>query len=181
MVAPEGAAETYRGEPYEGIWGYDWTLFNQRLNLEGRMSTTNGHWRRAAAQPGPPDTEVQDFLDRFAHAMTAGDGKAIARMWAVPALVLGDDLTQPVNTSEEAEEFFGGAKDLYNKRGITDTRPEIFGLAWITDRIALVDVRWPHLDQTGKEIGEEASSYVLRREDAGELKLQAAIMRGEAA
>ena len=85
-----------------------------------------------------------------------------------------------MNSAEEVDKFFGGAKEQYNQRGISDTRAEVLGLAWITPRIALVDVRWPYLDQDGNEVGEEASSYVLRRDDSGQLKLHVAIMRGEA-
>ncbi|HET8580777.1 MAG TPA: hypothetical protein VFL31_07245 [Nitrospiraceae bacterium] len=69
------------------------------------------------------------------------------------------------------KESFSGAKEQYNARGITDTRPDVFGLEWVTERIAIVDVRWPYLDERGKEVGEEASTYTLRRDDAGDLKL----------
>jgi hypothetical protein len=44
--------------------------------------------------------------------------------------------------------------------------------------VFLVDVRWPYLDAGGNEKGEESSTYTLRTDDTGELKLHVAVMRG---
>jgi hypothetical protein len=124
------------------------------------------------------DTSIQDFLDRFARALTAGDGAAVARLWQVPALVIGDDMVKAIASADEVAAFFGGAKDEYNQRGIVDTRGEIVRLTWPTDRIAIVSVRWPYFDAHGKELGDETSTYTLRRDDAGALRLCAAVMHG---
>jgi ketosteroid isomerase-like protein len=134
----------------------------------------------AAAEMGREgDVAVQDFLDRFAGALTAGDAATVASLWETPALVLGDEMAQVVGSRQEVERFFAGAKDEYNKRGISGTRADIQGLDWATDRIAIVTVRWPYLDSSGRERGEESSTYILRRDDQGNLKLRAAVMRGE--
>jgi hypothetical protein len=85
---------------------------------------------------------------------------------------------QGLGTLSEVEQFFGGAKDQYNALGIVTTRADIQRLEWLTDRVVLVDVRWPYLDARGNERGEESSTYTLRRDDAGELKMQAVVMRG---
>lgn len=134
---------------------------------------------RPMPSPGTEDDEVQGFLDQFGRSLTAGDGDAIARMWAVPAYILGDTMAQVVSSREEIATFFSGAKEQYNKRGISDTRAEIFGLEWVTDRIVVVDVRWPYLDERGNEKGEESSTYTLRRDDFSDLRLHIALMRGE--
>jgi hypothetical protein len=122
--------------------------------------------------------EVQLFLDRFGRAVTSGDGRAAAELWETPALVLGDDQVMAVGSAKEVEQFFGGAKEQYNARGITDTRAEIVKLEWPTEKIAFVEVRWPYLDASGETKGEETSTYVLRREGNGRLKLRAAVMHG---
>jgi ketosteroid isomerase-like protein len=124
------------------------------------------------------ESEVQEILDRLAEAVTEGNGKAVAKMWAVPALVLGDTMARPVSTLLEVEQFFGGAKEQYNARGISDTRAEIVELHWPTPRIAIAEVRWPWLDEEGSERGDEVSTYVLRRNDSGKLKIQAVVMHG---
>jgi hypothetical protein len=43
-----------------------------------------------------------------------------------------------------------------------------------------VRVRWPYLNSHGDEVGEESMTYTLRRDDAGNLRLRAAILHGEA-
>ena len=85
-----------------------------------------------------------------------------------------------VGTRGEVEDFFAGAKQQYNARGIVDTRPDILRLEWLTDRIAVVEVRWPYIDVSGDEIGAESSTYIVRREDDGEYMFRATIMQGEA-
>jgi hypothetical protein len=52
-------------------------------------------------------------------------------------------------------------------------------LYWLTERIALFTVRWPHLDERGRQIGEEASTYLVKAGPGGTLKLRAAILHGE--
>jgi hypothetical protein len=123
--------------------------------------------------------DVQEFLDGFARALTSGDGAAIAKMWGYPALVIADHDVRAITNENEVAEFFGGAKEQYNARGIIDTHADIQTLDWITERIALVDVRWPHLDATDRELGSESSTYTLRVDDDGELKLCVALMHGE--
>lgn len=121
---------------------------------------------------------VQEFLDGFAHAITAGDTRAIAAMWEAPALVLSDPEVHAVGSLGELEGFFSGNKARYNSRGITDTRADIVRLHWVTQRMVIVEVRWPHLDSQGDEVGEETSTYTLRRDGSGKLKLRVAVMHG---
>jgi hypothetical protein len=134
--------------------------------------------RSSENRPGRGTSEVQQFLDRFAQALTAGDGHTIATLWEAPALVIGDGGVQAVNSTQEVEQFFSGAKEQYNKLGITDTRAEILRVDPMTDRILVVEVRWPYLDQEGNEAGEESSTYTLRRDDQGHLKIRAVVMHG---
>jgi ketosteroid isomerase-like protein len=138
--------------------------------------------KQSIEQPPVPRTnkhgEVQELLTRFARAFTTGDGKRVATMWAVPAVVISADETRLVTSRDEVEAFFGGAQQQYNERGVTDTRPEIQGEDWVGDGLVVVKVRWPHLDAAGREVGAEASDYTLRRDPAGQLQICAVLMRG---
>jgi ketosteroid isomerase-like protein len=127
------------------------------------------------------DSAVQELLDRFARAVTSGDGEAVARLWETPALVLDDRTARTVGSPTEIEGFFSGAKERYNARGILDTRPEIERLEWLNDRIVAVLVRWPYLDERGQEVGEERSTYILRAGSDGRLKIRVAVMQGASA
>jgi hypothetical protein len=98
-----------------------------------------------------------------------------ATLWACPALIVGDDIVQTIIDRGELERMFLNAREQYNAWGIMDTRAEVQGLEWLSDRVVLVHVRWPQLDVTGQEKGEEWSTYVLRRDDHGDLRLHVAI------
>ncbi|HJU72829.1 MAG TPA: hypothetical protein VJ717_03715 [Gemmatimonadaceae bacterium] len=143
-----------------------------------RETIHTGSQKRAPTSAAE-DREVQDFFDRMGRSLTAGDAGTVAGMWAVPAYVIGDAMAQAITSREDIEKFFAGAKGEYNKRGITDTRADIASLEWIGDRIVVADIRWPYLDAHGNEVGGESSTYTLRRDDAGQLKLHIALMRGE--
>ena len=130
--------------------------------------------------PAADNAAVRALLVGLAHALTSGDGKSAAATWATPALVIADDLALTVTSHDELQDVFRGAKAQYNARGIADTRPDILRLDWVTDRLAIVEVRWPYLAADGDEIGEETSTYVIRREPDGRLAIRASVMHGEA-
>lgn len=122
---------------------------------------------------------VQAFLDQLARAVTSGDTVRVGTMWCMPAFVIGDEMTKVVANREEIERFFGGAKSEYERQGITDTRAEIEGVQWLSDRIAIVSVRWPWMDASRNEVGSESSTFVLRKNEAGELNVCVSIAHGE--
>ena len=143
-----------------------------------QRTATQANSRKRRAAVTRKDPTVQDFLDRFSRSLTAGDGRAVASMWETPAFVLGDRHARSIGSAQEIEQFFSGAKEHYNAQGISDTRAEIVKLDWVTDRIAIVEVRWPYLDQHGREAGEETSTYILTRDNTSNLRLRIAVMHG---
>lgn len=124
------------------------------------------------------EQSVQSMLEKFAKAFTRSDGKAAAECWEVPALIVADQGTKAVATLAEVEDFYGGAAKQYNDMGITDTRPEIQSITWMTDQLATVHVRWPYLDAEGKRRPETESSTYVMRFDAGQPKINVAVMMG---
>ena len=121
---------------------------------------------------------VQQYLDRFAEAMTSGDTKTMAKLWGVPAFVIGPTEARVVQSETDVEQFFAGAKDMYNEHGIGGTRAEISDLDWVGDDLVIATVRWPYLDQSDRVLGEESSSYTLLRGEDGSFKLRVVTMRG---
>jgi hypothetical protein len=124
---------------------------------------------------------VQQYLDRFSEAMTSGDTKTMLKLWGVPAFVIGKTEARVVQSESEVEEFFGGAKEMYNERGIVGTRAEITHLDWIGQDLVIATVRWPYLDGNDRVLGEESSSYTLLRGEDGSFKLRVITLRGESA
>jgi hypothetical protein len=132
---------------------------------------------------GQSDTQkeqgLQSMLETFARAFTRGDGKTAATCWEVPALIVADQGTKAVTTLAEVEDFYGGAAKQYNDMGITDTRPEVQSVTWMTDRLASVHVRWPYLDAKGQARPDsEASTYVMRFGDDGQPRINVVVMMG---
>ena len=142
------------------------------------MATNQASSSRAYATPGLADAEVERLLEDLGHAVTAGDGKGAAELWAIPAMVLGDQDVRAVSSRDELARFFGNAKEEYTAQGVTGTRPEVRNLTWLTRELALVEVRWPYLTEDRHEKGEETSTYVLRRDESGVLKIQVALLHG---
>jgi hypothetical protein len=125
------------------------------------------------------DLEVKQFVEGLARTVTMGNGRSAVRLWELPALVVGDELVRLVTANAEVEQHFSTAKHDYAARAIMDTRPELVSLQWLTRRIVMVTVRWPYLDASGDEVGEESMTYTLRRDVEGNLRLRAAILHGE--
>ncbi|MES1158984.1 MAG: hypothetical protein ABUL42_03730, partial [Terricaulis silvestris] len=122
------------------------------------------------------DLGVQEFLDTMGIALTAGDGAAAAALWEAPAFILGPQGAHGVRTASQLELFFDAGREKYNARGVVDTRPEIIRLDEINDTVVMVRVRWPWLDEKGREVGAETSTYTLQRNDYGDWKLRVALM-----
>src|SRR5688572_21970737 len=97
-------------------------------------STENKRKQAAATAERSPDektrrrgssqhdsSSIQEFLDRFATAMTSGDTEAVSELWEAPAFVIDEQASIAVSSLDDVERFFAGAKDQYNERGITTT------------------------------------------------------------
>lgn len=143
------------------------------------MSSDDRQLEEMLHQPVPDDDlGVMEFLRGFSEALTDGDTDAITAMWETPAMVIADEFVQGVESGEELAQLFAGAREHYNSIGVTDTHPEIIRLDEITDRLVVVRVRWPWIDDDGREVGAECSTYTLRRDDLGDWKIRLAIMHG---
>lgn len=130
-------------------------------------------------QPLPDDElGVSEFLESFALSLTEGATDALADLWQLPAMVVSDERTFAVTDREELKELFAGAREQYNSAGVTDTRPEIVRLDEVTDKIVMVRVRWPHLDEDGDELGAECSTYTLQLSALGDWKIRCAVIHG---
>jgi len=122
---------------------------------------------------------VQEYLDRFATAMTSGDTRAMVKLWGVPAFVIGAQEARALQSEADVEQFFEGAKDLYNERGIVSTRAEITHLDWVSNDLVIATVRWPYMDGIDRVLGEESSSYTLLRGEDGSFKVRVVTLRGQ--
>ena len=66
---------------------------------------------------------ADDFFTRYASALLARDEKAVARLYAVPGLILFPGQSIAVTDEKQTEEFFRSSWPQYE--GVTEARPEI--------------------------------------------------------
>jgi hypothetical protein len=96
------------------------------------------------------DEILRGFFVRYGEALAAGDLRAIAKCYALPALVLSDAGSIPVAAGEEIEAAFRSAVEAYRDQGLVAARPTIIGSEAITGRLVSADVRWDYLDEQGR-------------------------------
>ena len=108
--------------------------------LAGRVRISGA---KNAALPVMAATLLAPGVHKLRNVPRLADTKTMAKLWGVPAFVIGQNMAKVVQSEEEVEEFYGGAKDMYNERGIIDTRAEIEDLDWIDQDLVVATVRWP--------------------------------------
>jgi hypothetical protein len=108
-----------------------------------------------------PEQHIRAFLDQYGQRLTAGDGAALAEMYALPALIVADAGALAVVDRAQITEFFGHAPEQYRAQGIVGTRPEVDRIEPLTDKLFSVDVRWPYVYEDGHEAGGEHSRYLV--------------------
>jgi hypothetical protein len=85
---------------------------------------------------------VTEFFERYAQALLARDERQVARLYAVPGLILFPGQAVAVADEAQTERFFASARARYD--GVTDTHTDLNvvaeapGTAW-------VDVTWNHV------------------------------------
>lgn len=135
--------------------------------------------RRPSERAFDEDSVLIDLFERLAVALSTGDARTVAALWEAPALVVGHGAVIAVSSVSEVETFFASAREQYTSRGICATRAEIVRVQWVGLRTAIAEVRWPMLDEQNREVGDERSTYTLRANDDGELKIRVTVAHTE--
>ena len=80
-----------------------------------------------------------EFFDRYAAALLTRDEKAIAKMYAVPSLILFPGASIPVTDARQTEEFFASSWSQYEGVNTVDRQMVIIAEA---PSSLWVDVTW---------------------------------------
>ena len=142
------------------------------------QSIQRTHQSSEYLNPHNPDILVHQFFRDFSFALTEGDIASLKSRWALPSYIVGNAMQLVIKSENEIEKLFAGTKEQYNRRGITEALADIESIQWLTDKIALVGVRWPYYNREGHEIGEESSCYTLKVMPEGNLQIVCAVMQG---
>lgn len=84
---------------------------------------------------------VNAFFEQYSNALLKRDQRAVADLYAVPALILFPGQSIPVSDSTQTEQFFAAAWEQYD--GVTATSTEIAIVAE-TGHSIWADVTWRH-------------------------------------
>ena len=75
------------------------------------------------------NSKVDHFFERYAAALLARDEKAVARMYAVPSLILFPGQSIPVSDAKQTEDFFATTWSQYEGVDAVDRQIVIMGEA----------------------------------------------------
>jgi hypothetical protein len=139
---------------------------------------SGSHRVSARAGQAREQASVQAYLDKYSAALITGDAAALVRLWGVPAFVVGATEARVVQSESEVEQVCARVQELYAARGIVDNLAEILHLDWVSDDLVIAKVRWSHIDERERTVGEEACSYTLLRGEDGGFKARVLTMRG---
>ena len=126
------------------------------------------------------DDELRAFFEEYGRALSRCDLPAIAAAWEVPALVLADQGSIAVESTEQIETFFSTAIQQYRDQGIVSTTPDIARVEWLSELVAEVRVRWLRWAAEERR-GAELSQYLVRLDGARQPRIRVALMLPTAA
>jgi hypothetical protein len=113
------------------------------------------------------DTEINDYLTRYAATLTAYDAQAAADLWSTPGMIVDDRFGGVLESREAMVQGLEQSYPLYRKLGLSSVGYEMLGTERLSDAITLVRVRWLFYDADGNQLTDSNSHYILRRDDDG--------------
>ncbi|MFF5503332.1 hypothetical protein [Streptomyces roseolus] len=109
------------------------------------------------------EAELDDFLVRYAAALTSFDAEAAATLWGSPGMLLDDHAVGVLDTQEAMVAGLEQSYPLYRRLGLTSVGHELLRLDRLSEAVFLVRVRWLFRDADGELLTDSTGCYVLRR------------------
>lgn len=113
------------------------------------------------------DTQVNDFLTRYAATLTGYDSTAAAELWGTPGMIMDDRFTGVLESRAAMAEGLEQSYPLYRRLGLASVGHEYLGRQSLTDSIHLVRVRWLFHDAEGRRLTDGTNHYLLRADADG--------------
>ncbi|GGN81874.1 hypothetical protein [Agrococcus terreus] len=125
--------------------------------------------------------ELEHLFAEYGDALGAMDAPATAALWAMPGLMVTDDVVGAVESRERLAEGLAGAYPQYREQGLAAARATILEHRVLSPRLVRALVHWDLLDASGERVDQADFEYLLRRdpdEDAWRIHV-AALAVGE--
>lgn len=113
------------------------------------------------------NTEIDDYLTRYAATLTTFDSKAAADLWATPGMIIDDRFAGVLNDRESMAQGLEKSYPLYRELGLASVSYECLDTQNLTDAIKLVQVRWLFHDADGNQLTDSTAYYIVRRDNDG--------------
>lgn len=123
------------------------------------------------------------LLCEFIRHLAAGDARAAAALWDVPALILGDEHVHgPLSRDRLAEVLVDvpGPAPL-DAPGLSSAPPgvevRVERAEQISERVTALDARWARLPRGGLLHGVEAATFLVRIDELSQPKIRGLLLR----
>jgi hypothetical protein len=113
------------------------------------------------------NSEIDDYLTRYADTLTAFDAKAAADLWATPGMILDDRFAGVLENRETMAQGLEQSYPLYRELGLASVSHECLKIENLTDAITLIQVRWLFRDADGNHLTDSNAYYIVRRDADG--------------
>ncbi|MBA8824126.1 hypothetical protein FHX42_001455 [Saccharopolyspora lacisalsi] len=113
------------------------------------------------------NSEIDDYLTRYAATLTTFDSKAAADLWATPGMIIDARFAGVLNDRESMAQGLEQSYPLYRELGLASVSYERLDTQNLTDAIKLVQVRWLFNDADGNQLTDSTAYYIVRRDNDG--------------
>jgi hypothetical protein len=125
--------------------------------------------------------ELDALFGGYRRALASGDVDAGVEYYGLPCLTLSDDFASVLTSSDDVRENLQQAAEEFAEMGMTDLVYDLQTVEQITDRIALVRLRWEVLGANGAPLLRLRYEYTVRDDDAADApRIYAMVSLGDA-
>jgi hypothetical protein len=117
--------------------------------------------------PAPDTPRLDEYLARYAAALTAFDAETSASLWSTPGMIVDDRAAGVLDSHEAMVQGLEQSYPLYQKLGLSSVGHELLDAQQLSPRLVLVRVRWLFRDAEEALLTDSTSFYLLRDGDDG--------------
>lgn len=124
-------------------------------------------------------TQLQAFFNQYGQALISFDANNIIDSYATPFLMMSDEQVNAFTDLDVLRNIFGQGATVYQAYGFAKAIPEVKAARSVSGSIIQATVHWRYLNTEGNLIYDCDYEYLLRTNEAKELKIHTTIAINE--
>lgn len=124
-------------------------------------------------------TNLNDFFDIYATALSNYDTKGMAFLYASPCIFISNEKSTVFSEPSQLEGLFNQGIGFYKQYGITNVVAELRSWRPITDKIIIAKLRWKYCDENNTLLYDCDYEYIIKADKHGKWKIEMAISINE--